>query len=64
VGEMDIDQALIELRKYFTETGVLDSAKNLVQKYTLEAQNNLEVIPKDKRAHLEQLTEYVWKRKK
>jgi len=64
VGEMDIDQALIELRKFFTDTGVLASAKNLVQKYTEEAQNNLEVIPKERRAHLEQLTEYVWKRKK
>jgi len=64
VGKLDIDEALSELRKYFTESGVLDSANDIVQKYTEEAQKNLEIIPKDKRAHLEQLTEYVWKRKK
>jgi geranylgeranyl diphosphate synthase type II len=62
--KMNIGKALPELREYFTESGVLDLAKDITQKYTEDAQNDLKVIPKNKRIHLEQLTEFVWKRKK
>ncbi len=36
----------------------------MVQNYTEAAQKNLLIIPKDKRIQLDQLTEFVWKRKK
>ncbi len=64
VNQKEIDEALIELRNYFETTGILEEAKLIAQNYTEAAQKNLNIIPKDNRAHLEQLTEYVWKRKK
>ena len=60
----DIKAALEKLRAYFDENGILESAKNMAKKYTEAAQKNLEIIPKERRAQLEQLTEFVWKRKK
>jgi len=60
----DVEKALHELREYFTELGILDTAKDIAQKYTEAAQIDLKVIPQNKRIHLEQLTEFVWKRKK
>lgn len=60
----DIETALENLRDYFSENGILESAKNMAKKYTEAAQNNLLIIPKEKREQLEQLTEFVWKRKK
>jgi len=64
VKNADVETALTELREYFKEDGILQSAKLMVQKYTEAAQKDLEIIPKNKRIHLEQLTEFVWKRKK
>ena len=64
INQKDIDEALIELRGYFEDTGILKEATRIAQDYTEAAQNNLNIIPKESRAHLEQLTEYVWKRKK
>ena len=60
----DIKVALENLRKYFIDNGILESAENMAKKYTEAAQNNLLIIPKEKRGQLEQLTEFVWKRKK
>ena len=60
----DIKIALEKFREYFEENGILESAENMAKKYTEAAQNNLRIIPKEKRAQLEQLTEFVWKRKK
>lgn len=64
VLNMDIDVTLPELRDYFERNGILQSAKLMAQNYTEAAQKDLEIIPKNKRIHLEQLTEFVWKRKK
>lgn len=64
VNSKGIDEALIILREYFDETGILQEAKQIAQNYTEAAQKNLNIIPKENRAHLEQLTEFVWKRKK
>ncbi len=60
----DIQSAIKKFRIYFEKNGILDSAKNMAKKYTETAQNNLQIIPKEKRTQLEQLTEFVWKRKK
>jgi len=60
----DIQVTIEKLREYFDENGILKSAKNMAKKYTEAAKNNLQIIPKEKRAQLEQLTEFVWKRKK
>jgi len=60
----DIESALKIIRFYFEENGILESAKKMVQNYTEAAQKNLLIIPKDKRIQLDQLTEFVWKRKK
>ena len=60
----DIQIALEKLRTYFENNGILKSAKNMAKKYTDAAQNNLQIIPEEKRIQLEQLTEFVWKRKK
>jgi len=60
----DIKVALENLREYFTDNGILKSAESMAKKYTDAAQNNLSIIPKEKRGQLEQLTEFVWKRKK
>ena len=60
----DIQIALEKLRTYFENGGILESAKNMAKKYTESAQKNLQIIPEEKRIQLEQLTEFVWKRKK
>ncbi len=60
----DIQLAIKKFRIYFEKNGVLDLAKNMAKKYTETAQNKLQIIPKEKRAQLEQLTEFVWKREK
>ena len=60
----DIQVALEKLREYFRNSGILALAQNMAKSYTEAAQNNLQIIPKEKRAQLEQLTEFVWKRKK
>jgi len=60
----DSKVALEKLREYFDENGIVESAKNMAKKYTEAAQKNFEIIPKEKRTQLEQLTEFVWKRKK
>ena len=60
----NIKVALENLRKYFIDNGILESAENMAKKYTEAAQNNLLIVPKEKRGQLEQLTEFVWKRKK
>lgn len=60
----DVQIALEKLRTYFENSGILKSAENMAKEYTEAAQNNLRIIPKEKRAQLEQLTEFVWKRKK
>jgi len=56
--------AFKKLRTYFDENGILDAAKTMAKDYTNTAQNNLKIIPTEKRIQLEQLTEFVWKRKK
>lgn len=61
---IDVQLALSDLRSYFENKGILDSAKEMVKNYTEAAQKDLTIIPKIKRTHLEQLTEFVWKRKK
>lgn len=60
----DLQVAIEKFRIYFEDNGILEAAKNMAKKYTEAAQNNLQIIPKEKRAKLEQLTEFVWKRKK
>jgi len=60
----DIESALKIIRIYFEEKGILESAKKMVRNYTEAAQKNLMIIPKEKRIQLDQLTEFVWKRKK
>jgi geranylgeranyl pyrophosphate synthase len=60
----DLKLAIEKFRIYFENNGILKSANNMAKKYTEAAQNNLQIIPKEKRAKLEQLTEFVWKRKK
>ncbi len=60
----DLQVAIKKFRIYFENNGILKSAKNIAKKYTEAAQNNLQIIPKEKRTQLEQLTEFVWKRKK
>jgi len=60
----DIQVTLEKLRDYFRNSGILVSAQNMAKSYTEAAQKNLQIIPKEKRAQLEQLTEFVWKRKK
>ncbi len=60
----DIQEALEKLRKYFIDNGVLESAEQMAKEYTEAAQKNLLIIPQEKRKQLEQLTEFVWKRKK
>ena len=60
----DIDSALEKLRNYFEEKGILDAAKQMTKEYTEFAQKKLQIIPDEKRAQLNQLTEFVWKRKK
>lgn len=60
----DLQLAIEKFRIYFKKNGILKSAKNMAKKYTEVAQNNLRIIPKEKRAQLEQLTEFVWKREK
>ncbi len=60
----DLQLAIKKFRIYFENNGILKSAKNIAKKYTEAAQNNLQIIPKEKRTQLEQLTEFVWKRKK
>ncbi len=60
----DIQIALEKLRAYFENSGILELAQNMAKKYTESAQNNLQIIPSEKRVQLEQLTEYVWKREK
>lgn len=60
----DLQVAIKKFRIYFEDNGILEAAKDMAKKYTGDAQNNLRIIPKEKRAQLEQLTEFVWKRKK
>lgn len=60
----DLLLAIEKFRIYFEKNSILESAKNMTKKYTEAAQNNLQIIPKEKRAQLEQLTEFVWKREK
>lgn len=60
----DLQVAIKKFRIYFEDNGILEAAKDMAKKYTEAAQNNLRIIPKDKREQLEQLTEFVWKRKK
>ncbi len=60
----DLLLAIKKFRIYFEKNSILESAKNMTKKYTEAAQNNLQIIPKEKRAQLEQLTEFVWKREK
>lgn len=60
----DLQVAIKKFRIYFEDNGILEAAKDMAKKYTGDAQNNLRIIPKDKREQLEQLTEFVWKRKK
>ena len=60
----DLQLAIEKFRIYFEKNSILELAKNMAKKYTETAQNNLRIIPKEKRAQLEQLTEFVWKREK
>lgn len=60
----DLQVAIKKFRIYFEDNGILEAAKDMAKEYTEAAQNNLRIIPKEKRAQLEQLTEFVWKRKK
>ena len=60
----DIKIALENLREYFVDNGILESANNMAKNYIEAAQNNLLIIPKTKRGQLEQLTEFIWKREK
>jgi len=60
----DIQIALESLRYYFENSGILESATNMAKQYTEAAQNNLKIIPKENRTQLDQLTEFVWQRKK
>ncbi len=64
IKDCDIQEALSNLREYFINNSVLESAEQMAKKYTDVAQKNLLIIPKEKRKQLEQLTEFVWKRKK
>lgn len=64
VSNDEMEIALPKLREYFEKNNVLQSAKEIAQQYTEEASKNLKIIPKEKRKHLEQLTEFVWKREK
>ena len=64
IANSDIKEALENIRGYFIENGILEEAKKMTRIYTESAQNNLLIIPKEKRTQLEQLTEFVWKRKK
>jgi len=64
IQECDIQKSLEKLQKYFIDNGVLESAEKIAKEYTEAAQKNLLIIPLEKRKQLEQLTEFVWKRKK
>ena len=62
--QSNVDEAISQLRKYFDENGILSQAEGIVKSYTKSAQEDLEIIPQNKRNQLDQLTEFVWKRKK
>jgi len=64
IMDSDIHAAIKYFRAYFKNNGILESAKNMAKQYTEAAHSNLRIIPKEKRTQLEQLTEFVWKRKK
>lgn len=62
--DCDIQEALEKLREYFINNGILGSAEQMAKEYTEAAQKNLLIISKEERYQLDQLTEFVWKRKK